>query len=260
MPGIEERHEIPHAEATDANGVPVSVPATLAEALRDADGSFCETGQDHASRRSTTRAIQNLEKARRLRRSGGTTGRAVAGILESEARAALKPRADLVVSCGEALPAATDPGAVVPWVIRNTLQDPTAVAADASEARTQRAAELGVLELAVDAAESVGAQNAIEKMLAHQLAAAHDSSMQLLKRAFDPKNPPVEVARLTNAASRLMQVYHEGLLALHRIRSGGRQVIRVEKMLVTHGGQAVVGSFSRGARGKEGEVDGDGGD
>jgi hypothetical protein len=57
-----------------------------------------------------------------------------------------------------------------------------------------------------------------------------------------------------------MQVFHEGLLALHRIRSSGRQVIRVEKLTVTNGSQAVVGNFSRGGHERGGEEDGDGRD
>jgi hypothetical protein len=83
-------------------------------------------------------------------------------------------------------------------------------------------------------------------MLAHQLAAAHDAAMQLLKRALDPKHPPVEMARLANCSARLMDAFQQGLLALHRVRSGGKQVIRVERLVVSNGAQAVVGNFERG--------------
>jgi hypothetical protein len=71
----------------------------------------------------------------------------------------------------------------------------------------QLAADAGVLELAADAAESIQAQNSLERMLSHQMAAAHNYGMQLLTRAMDSKHPAVEAARLVNAASRLLEIY-----------------------------------------------------
>jgi len=48
------------------------------------------------------------------------------------------------------------------------------------------------------------------------------------------------MARLSNAAARMMQVYQEGLLALHKMRTGGKQVVVVQHVQVSDGGQAVI--------------------
>lgn len=59
----------------------------------------------------------------------------------------------------------------------------------------------------------------------------------LINRLITEK--PVEAARLVNSAARLMQVYQEGLLALFRIRRGGKQTVVVQHVQVSSGGQAV---------------------
>ncbi len=46
----------------------------------------------------------------------------------------------------------------------------------------------------------------------------------------------------------MMQVYQEGLLALHKVRSGGKQTVVVQHVHVSDGGQAVVaGELKRGS-------------
>src|SRR5215813_7824351 len=52
--------------------------------------------------------------------------------------------------------------------------------------------------------------------------------------------PPVEIARISNAAARMMQVYQDAFLALQKIRSGGKQTLVVQHVQVTDGGQAVI--------------------
>jgi hypothetical protein len=64
--------------------------------------------------------------------------------------------------------------------------------------------------------------------------------MRLLAKAFENGLPPVELARLTNASARMMQAYQEGLLALHKVRSGGKQTVVVQHVHVSDGGQAIV--------------------
>ena len=63
-----------------------------------------------------------------------------------------------------------------------------------------------MLEPAVDAAVSAQAANSLEKMLCHQMAAAHFSAMRLLERSAESRLQPGEVARYTNAAARMMDV------------------------------------------------------
>ena len=130
-----------------------------------------------------------------------------------------------------------------------TLEEPNMISVEASEQRMEAALRVGVLQSAMDATLAAQAENSLEKMLCHQMAAAHHTAMTLLAFALDPRLPPVEQARLTNASARMMQVYQEGLLALQRIRAGGKQTVVVQYVNVSDGGQAVVaGKLSRGSQ------------
>jgi hypothetical protein len=133
----------------------------------------------------------------------------------------------------------------------NTLDCPDFIAADASAQRVHLAKDAGALALGVDMADTIQAENSAEMMLAHQLAAAHAGAMKLMGqvtnmmmmqnnavRTDDPAN--VRVTRLAGAASRLMLAYQQGLVALDRLRSGGKQTIIVQHVQVNEGGKAVV--------------------
>ena len=107
-------------------------------------------------------------------------------------------------------------------------------------------------ELAVDATESVQAANSLENMRSHQMAAAQCAAMKLITRGLDGLDgslPPVEMARLTNAAARMMQVYQEALLTLQRIRTGGKQTVVVQHVQVSDGGQAVIAGNVKSGKG-----------
>jgi hypothetical protein len=119
----------------------------------------------------------------------------------------------------------------------------------ASEHRVDLAADVGsgVVESAVDAAQSAQAENSLEKMLCHQMAAAHRAAMKLTALSLNRSLPPVEIARLSNAAARMMQVYREGLLTTQKLRTGGKQTVVVQHVQVSEGGQAVIaGSVASG--------------
>ena len=60
-----------------------------------------------------------------------------------------------------------------PWIIVDTLEHPNSITVVAAEHRMLAADSADVLALAVDAAVSAGATNSLEKMLCHQMAAAH---------------------------------------------------------------------------------------
>ncbi len=125
--------------------------------------------------------------------------------------------------------------------LRDTLASPDAAAIAASIERTELLVDAGssdVLPLAIDAARSVDANNSLEKMLAHQMALAHKTAFQLANKAWSQRES-VETARLINASARMMTVYQQGMLTLHRIRTGGNQIVTVQHVNVT-GGQAVV--------------------
>ena len=142
--------------------------------------------------------------------------------------------------------------------LRDTLRTPDMPAIEASIARTDLllTENLDVAALAVDAAESADAGNALEKMLTHQLALAHSCAFKFMDKAAAyldqigrgrDGTAPVEAARLTNAAVRLMTTYQQGLLTLQRVRTGGTQVVQVQHLTVTEGAQAIVGNVTGGA-------------
>jgi hypothetical protein len=159
----------------------------------------------------------------------------------------------------ELVPAPTSPDAKLSGAQMNilcTLDEPTVIAVDASEHRAHAAIQAGVLSAALDAAVSVGARNSLEKMIAHQVAAAHHAGMELLGRVADhyPPFPPVEHARLTNAAARLFEVAQGGCLTLQRMKTGGKQTVVVQHVNVEQGGQAVVAGRLEGGRRRRGKV------
>src|SRR5262249_45045830 len=145
--------------------------------------------------------------------------------------------------------------------LRSTLAQPDLVAASASRDRLDLAQQAGALELALDTADTIGAQNSIEQMLAHQLAAAHCAAMKLTKhmnRQIERmsaiadgtrQSANVEATRLAGAISRLMLTFQHGAETLQRVRSRGRQVITVQHDTVGPGGQAIVaGEMTTGGR------------
>jgi hypothetical protein len=154
-----------------------------------------------------------------------------------------------------------EPDAKVPAVRRSwvsTLAEPNTISVDASEHRTSVATRAGVLSPALDAAVSARAKNSIEKMLSHQMAAAHFTGMELIVKLEESPSlhqfPPVEIARLANAAARMFEVYQSACLTLLKLKAKGRQTVIVQHQHVNvgNGGQAVVGQVGRGSRSRRG--------
>jgi hypothetical protein len=161
-----------------------------------------------------------------------------------EAETLVKPPENLVRSSGETI----RPEFRLAHIV-DTLQEPNMIGVVASEHRLDLAACVGsrVAESAVDAAQSAQAGNSLEKMLCHQMAAAHRAAMKLLDKSLNSSLPPVEMARLSNASARMMQIYQEALLTLQKLRTGGKQTVVVQHVQVSEGGQAVIaGSVASG--------------
>jgi hypothetical protein len=178
--------------------------------------------------------ILAAHQAERLRRGGSSFGEFKAKQLEEIAQAAAQTEA-VEVSCGEAVRES------LPYGLLNTLKDPTVVAADASEHRSRLAAEADVLEMAVDAAMSIGAQNSPEKMLGHQLAVMHKAVMHFAKLAFEQKDPGL-ACKLLKISMGATHSFQQGFDSLHRARRGGRQIVTVQRVNVNEGGKAVIAS------------------
>jgi hypothetical protein len=125
-------------------------------------------------------------------------------LAKREARSLLQPPATVVTACGETIQSDFRLGHIV-----DTLKNPNMISVSASELRVDLAACVWsqVAEAALDAAESAQAENSLEKILCHQMAVMHCAAMKLASRSLDNMMPPVEMARLSNAAARMMQVY-----------------------------------------------------
>jgi hypothetical protein len=147
--------------------------------------------------------------------------------------------------------------------IRNTLPDGDMVAEEASISRTDLLTQdnLDISALAVDAADSIKADNSMEKMLAHQMALAHEMVMKLgnaamgetwkIQQATTHGNglrpgAATELQRLTNSVARLMGAYQQGMLTLQKLKTGGNQTVTVQHVNISPGGQAVIGNVQTG--------------
>jgi hypothetical protein len=141
------------------------------------------------------------------------------------------------------------------WMV-DTLDTPGVIAVDASEQRTHSATRAGVLSPALDTAKTAKARNSIEKMLCHQIAAAHDVGMECLIRLRETsvgRLQVVDAVRYTNAAARLFDTCQNAAVTLQKLQTGGKQqvVVQYQQVNVSDGGQAVVaGKIRRGSRGR----------
>lgn len=148
-------------------------------------------------------------------------------------------------------------------IVIDTLEKPDYVAADASRERLELLEQAGVLTSGLDTADSIQARDSMERMMSHQLAMLHASTMKLavqLNRGIErmdahSANPAaratanIEACRLAGALSRLSTTYQSGLAAMQRLRSGGKQTYIFQHNHVGNGGQAVIGGNVSGGRG-----------
>ena len=196
--------------------------------------------------------------------TGGRFELAEASDMEAAAEKFLDPLSHVtgpirIGNGGEVVVATQQAMSSTPGVIDTVRESPGMLSASASMARLSLTGN--ALITATDAANSIQAKNSLEKMLAHEMAAAHrlgmmfiEQSSNLLERYnfdYSDQRIPVEAARLANAAGRMMTAFQDGLLTLDRIRRGGRQTVKVihQHVAVEAGGQAVVaGSTKAGGR------------
>jgi hypothetical protein len=134
----------------------------------------------------------------------------------------------------------------------DTLRNPDMMAAQAGLERYKLLLDIGCVELDQDLARTIQPTNSIERMLAGQLASAHYTALRLLARSLDhaahaanahsqwQREQNVEVCRVANAAARLMSSFNEAALTLQKLRHGGKQVVVVQHVHVSEGGQAVI--------------------
>jgi hypothetical protein len=183
------------------------------------------------------------------------------GDIESSLRVPAPPALADIGTGGELVPADSSE-------LRDTVTNPDYVAVDASLDRLNLADHANVLEMALDAADSIGAKNSLEKMLVHQMTVLHRSTMKMSIRMddmllqfqiqrfregseFQRKN--LELCRLANTMARLSSAYQQAFISLQRIRSDGRQLVTVQHVHVAGGGQAVIAANLGRKRGEGAE-------
>jgi hypothetical protein len=99
----------------------------------------------------------------------------------------------------------------------------------------------------------VAPRDAVEGMMAAQLLGLHDAAMECFSAGAMREQPGEYRDQNLTQANRLVRSYAALVEALDRRRGKGQpQVVRVERVTVEAGGQAIVGAVARG----EGGVDG----
>ncbi len=94
----------------------------------------------------------------------------------------------------------------------------------------------------VDAMEP---RDAAEALLLTQMAATHQATMMLARRLNHVQNLPQQDAA-ERAMNKTARTYAAQMDTLKRYRSKGKQVVRVERVTVADGGQAIVGNVEGG--------------
>ncbi len=87
----------------------------------------------------------------------------------------------------------------------------------------------------------------IEGMLAAQAVALHFGAMECFRRAMIPDQPGEFQTKFRKDGANLARGMADMLEALDRKRGKGPQVVRVERVVVNDGGQAIVGAVATGA-------------
>jgi hypothetical protein len=100
------------------------------------------------------------------------------------------------------------------------------------------------LSAALALVESLEPENEAQAALAVNIACLHAASINLLSR-FNSHGPERSAVRLATAAARLERAFHGALETYYKLKRGNTQVIRVEKLEIQAGAQAIVGNVSR---------------
>jgi hypothetical protein len=106
---------------------------------------------------------------------------------------------------------------------------------------------------AVSASMAFKPQDEIEAMIAAQVLALHFGAMECLRRAMIPTQTFEVASKLRRDGANLARGMTDMLEALDRKRGKGPQVVRVERVVVHEGGQAIVGNVQPGPGAKAGE-------
>jgi hypothetical protein len=102
-------------------------------------------------------------------------------------------------------------------------------------------------DFALGFADAMAPRDAAEALLCTQMAAVHQATMMLARRLNHVETIPQQDAA-EKALNKLARTFATQMDTLKRYRSKGQQVVRVERVTVEGGGQAIVGNVeNRGA-------------
>jgi hypothetical protein len=110
----------------------------------------------------------------------------------------------------------------------------------------------GISETSVNAVlafiEAAEPKNEIEAALAIQMACTHAVAMAVLSRVGGAYGGNRHVALMASAGARLLKAFSAQVETMRRLRNGGSQLIRIERVDVRDGGQAIIGNVNGGAQ------------
>jgi len=141
---------------------------------------------------------------------------AVASASEAESERLLRPPKPLQMGLG---------GEIIPTVADNlpglelTLREPDLLNLEASKQRSELIERAGVLALGVETANDSVATGSLQKMLCHQLAAAHRRALILLAESEKTQDTQTSCLKAKTAA-RLINAFGAAALTLQRLQAG----------------------------------------
>ncbi|WP_372620872.1 hypothetical protein [Falsiroseomonas sp.] len=100
---------------------------------------------------------------------------------------------------------------------------------------------------ALAAVRGFNPRDEVEGMIAAQAVALHHAAMECARRAMLPEQPSEAADRLRRQAANMARAMVDMVDAIERRRGKGPQIVRVERVVVHDGGQAIVGSIASSA-------------
>jgi hypothetical protein len=108
----------------------------------------------------------------------------------------------------------------------------------------------GISEIAVNSAlcfiENAKPRDEIECALVIQMACMHSVAMAVAGRISGGHGSDRHIAMMASAVARLTRTYAFQVETLRRLRNGGTQLIRIERVSVSDGSQAIIGNVAAG--------------
>ncbi|THH38661.1 hypothetical protein E4Z66_03575 [Aliishimia ponticola] len=105
----------------------------------------------------------------------------------------------------------------------------------------------GAANFALSFVDAMDPQDPAEVLLLTQMAATHQATMMLARRLNHVDNIPQQDSA-ERALNKLARTYAAQMDTLKKYRTKGQQVVRVERVTVEDGGQAIVGAVDAGGR------------